>query len=85
MASTKYIIWLRFCRGHWNDLDDIPEDYWVEQGDGPLTAKQAERISREISAGSGFWIRTLTKPVGLNPNDFDKTSSRHHTQLDATP
>ena len=42
----KYLIWLK----------DYPDthpassvgDKWVDQGDGPLTAHQAERIAREI-------------------------------------
>jgi hypothetical protein len=34
---------------------------WVEQGDGPLTLKQAERIAREIQAD--FGVRTRAVPV----------------------
>lgn len=38
---------------------------WVEQGDGPLTPKTAERIAREIRQDFGIPVKIL--PVGQTP------------------
>lgn len=51
--SPRFIIWLR------------EEGEWVEQGDGPLTQVQAERIAREIR--QDFGLRTKILPVGQAP------------------
>lgn len=47
----KYIVWIR------------EDGQWVEQGDGPLTEKQAARISREIRQDCGCAVKVL--PVGV--------------------
>lgn len=48
---TKYIVWINEGAG------------WEEQGEGPLTLKQAERIAREIRQDCG--CRALVRPVGV--------------------
>ena len=47
---VKYIVWIK------------EDGKWIEQGDGPLTAKQAERISKEIRRDCGCAVKVL--PVG---------------------
>lgn len=49
----KYIVWIKE-NGH-----------WVEQGDGPLSQKTAERIAREIRKECGVACRV--RPVGQDP------------------
>jgi hypothetical protein len=61
----KYIVWIK-CRYSEEGYKLEPqEQIWEEQGDGPLTAKQAERIASEIS--HDFGIRTKILPVGSEP------------------
>jgi hypothetical protein len=48
---VKYIIWLK------------EDGLWVEQGDGPLTRKTADRIASEIRKDFGIPVRIL--PVGM--------------------
>lgn len=43
---------------------------WMEQGDGPLTRKQAERISREIRVGCGVPVQILVE--GLEPDQVEE-------------
>lgn len=49
----KYIIWIK------------EDSLWEEQGDGPLTLKQAERISNEIKRECR--VRTKILPEGVAP------------------
>jgi len=49
----KYIVWVK------------ENGKWVEQGDGPLTEKQATRIAREIRTDCRVQTRVL--PVGAIP------------------
>lgn len=53
MSSCKHIVWIK------------DEGVWKEQGDGPLTKKQAERIAGEISHDFGIPVKVL--PVGVEP------------------
>ena len=53
--STKYIVW----------VDERDGEGWQEQGDGPLTLLQAQRIAREIRSDCG--CRTTIKPAFGNP------------------
>lgn len=55
----KYIIWLK-GKNH----PDLPDGKWVEQGDGPLTKKTADRIAREIRDAR---ITTRILPEGTQP------------------
>lgn len=48
--NPKYIVWLK------------EDGIWVEQGDGPLTLKTAERIVRELRRECGGAYKIL--PVG---------------------
>lgn len=50
-AKTKYVVWYR------------ENGVWVEQGDGPLTLKTAERIVRELRADCGGSYRILEEGV----------------------
>lgn len=52
-APEKYVIWLK------------EKGEWVEQGDGPLTLKTAERIVRELRQDFGGAYKIL--PVGDEP------------------
>lgn len=54
---NKYIVWIK------------ENGQWVEQGDGPLTLKQAERIARERCQG-GFRARHL--PCGQVPSLYEQ-------------
>jgi hypothetical protein len=56
----KYIVWINEDKGAG----------WEENGDGPLTYRQAERIAREIFMGCH--VRTKFLPVGRVPV-MDKT------------
>ena len=49
----KFIVWVRV------------DGRWEEQGDGPLTAKQAERIAREIKKDCHCFTKIL--PEGVEP------------------
>jgi hypothetical protein len=60
----KYLLWLKFSERAAHRHSERA-DVWMPQGDGPLTAKQAERIAREIRE-DGITIKTL--PVGTAPN-----------------
>ena len=53
--ASKYLVW----------IDEGEGAGWEEQGDGPLTLKQAERISREIRKECGCKVKYL--PVGQKP------------------
>lgn len=70
----KYIIWLKEDR-EWKGMC-LPEGRWVEQGDGPLTRKTAERIAREIRQDFGIPVRIL--PVGCDP-----LTERERAKLDS--
>ena len=53
----KYIVWIK------------ENGKWVEQGDGPMGPKTAERVAKEIQQDFGITTRVL--PVGLQPiNDI---------------
>lgn len=52
-AQTKYIVWIK------------ENGEWVEQGDGLLTLKTAERIVRELRQDFGGSYRIL--PEGVTP------------------
>jgi hypothetical protein len=54
----KYIVWIK------------EYGLWVEQGDGALTLKQAERIAREIRRDCR--CPAIVKPLGINPNQQRK-------------
>ena len=56
--TTRYFVWIY-------DPKDGDKD-WVECGEGPLTQKQAERISREIRADCG--CRAIARPAGYTPS-----------------
>ena len=49
-THSKFIVWINEGNG------------WEEQGEGPMTKKQAERIAREIRQGCGCKAKYL--PVG---------------------
>jgi hypothetical protein len=53
--DTKYLVW----------VDEGEGAGWEEQGDGPLTLKQAERITREVKSECGCKAQFL--PVGQKP------------------
>ena len=53
--TTKYIVW----------IDERDGEGWQEQGDGPLTLRQAERIAINIRNYCG--CRILIKPEGYSP------------------
>lgn len=57
----KFIVWIKE-RG----------SPWEEQGEGPLTKAQADRIASEIRKECGCPTRVL--PVGMNPNDSSRVS-----------
>jgi len=62
----KYIVWVKDC------------GVWVEQGDGALTMKQAERISKEIRHDCG--VAAIVRPIGVDPtrrNDRREEMSKH--------
>lgn len=65
--NGKFVVWLRMCDGRGDE--DVPDDRWVEQGDGPLTRKTADRIAKEIAGFSGHWCKTRVLPAGMDPND----------------
>lgn len=50
----KYLVWIK------------EDGCWVEQGDGPLTKLQAERIAREIRQDCRVPAKVL--PVGIEPS-----------------
>lgn len=52
-TMKKFIVWIK------------QDGQWGEQGDGPLTAKQAYRISNEICHDFGILVKIL--PVGEEP------------------
>jgi len=62
----KYVVWVK------DSHDNVPECYsvgrkWVEQGDGPLTSHQAERIAKEIQSNNTS-VRIVAcgcKPIDL--------------------
>jgi len=60
----KYLLWLKFSERA-AERNSEPPGVWIEQGDGPLTKKQAQRIASEIQS-DGITIKTL--PVGTAPN-----------------
>jgi hypothetical protein len=49
----KYIVWIK------------EDGIWQEQGEGPMTLREAERIAREIRQDCG--VRTKVLPVGVEP------------------
>ena len=49
----KYIVWIR------------EDGRWVENGEGPMTQRQAERIAREIRRECR--VAAIAVPVGLEP------------------
>lgn len=49
----KYIVWVKEGKR------------WVENGEGPLTQKQAERIAKETKRDTG--VATKVLPVGQEP------------------
>ena len=53
--ATKYIVW----------VDERDGKGWHEQGNGPLSLKQAERIAKEIRQDCG--CRVTIKPDGFLP------------------
>ena len=53
--TVKFIVWV------------MEHGKWVEQGDGPLTEKQAQRIAREIRQDCG--VRTCVRPVGVDKGE----------------
>ena len=44
----------------------LEDGQWVDQGDGPLTLKQAERIAREIRQGCGVKARIVAQDEVLS-------------------
>lgn len=62
----KYIIWLK------DNDNTAPEmsvgNKWVEQGDGPLTSHEAERIAPEIRRACN--VQTRIVPCGNTPIDL---------------
>jgi hypothetical protein len=44
----NYVVWLKFSKGTAHKLGELP-NVWVEQGDGLMGIKTAERIAGEIS------------------------------------
>ena len=61
-ARTKYIVWIRCNHDDAGRLIPKEERIWEEQGDGPLTEKQAVRIAAEIA--HDFGVRTRIRAVG---------------------
>jgi hypothetical protein len=57
--ANKYIVWIR------------EDGKWVEQGDGPLTQKDADRIAREVRRECR--VQTKVCPAGLDPNPTTAT------------
>ncbi len=67
---SKHIVWIRYSentpecyRGH-ND----PIGVWIQNGDGPMGQKTAERIAREIP-GTCPGVQAKALPVGQEPNN----------------
>lgn len=54
----KFVVWVR---------EDTSVFGWEEQGDGPMSQKEAERIAREIKQDCG--VRTLVRPEGWQPGE----------------
>jgi hypothetical protein len=54
--KKKYIIW------YWDDTSVFG---WEEQGEGPLTLPEADRIARELR--QDCHVRTRVLPVGVDP------------------
>jgi hypothetical protein len=50
---NKYIVWIK------------EDGRWIENGEGPLTLKQAERIAKETRKDCGVAAKVL--PVGIDP------------------
>ncbi len=50
----KYIVWIK------------EDGAWVEQGDGPMTQLQANRVASEIRKDCGCAAKVL--PVGMEPS-----------------
>jgi hypothetical protein len=61
--SNKYIVWIKCRTSEEGYKLDRHEQKWEEQGDGPLTEKQALRISKELS--QDFDVRVRIRAVGL--------------------
>lgn len=53
MSTAKYIVWIR------------EDGRWVEQGDGPLTKRDADRIAAEIR--QDFRRKAIVLPAGQEP------------------
>ena len=73
----KYIIWLK-------DVGEVPECYsvgkhWTEQGDGPLTETQANRIAEEIRRMGSCFVRVL--PAGMRPPNDAHCPPHHQHEL----
>lgn len=56
----KYIVWIR-------ERENGALKPWIEQGDGALTEKTANRIAREIRKDFNIPVRVL--PVGETPKE----------------
>ena len=56
MTSPRFDVWVREFR---------ESDGWVQQGEGPFTRTQAERIAREIRVDCG--VPTKVLPEGVEP------------------
>ena len=65
MKATKYIVWIR---------EDTSVFGWVEQGDGPLTLLEAQRIAREVSRECR--VGTCVLPVGVDAEDVSRLAKR---------
>ena len=65
MSNTKYIVWIKCAFDDEGRRIPKEEHVWEEQGDGPLTARQAERIAREVA--HDFGCRTIILPIGRTP------------------
>ena len=57
---TRHIVWIK----------ERGKATWEEQGDGPLTLKQAERIAKEIRKECG--VPTKVLPAGSTPREIVK-------------
>lgn len=53
MKAPRFIVWIK------------EDGRWVEQGDGPLTSKQAHRIAKEIRIDCR--CPALVLPEGIEP------------------
>lgn len=61
----RYIVWLKYNEKAARTHQETP-GAWLEQGDGPVGPKTAERIAREIREDFGG-IQTKVLPEGQQP------------------